>query len=116
MEIWGEQPQVEVVTDNGMLLPLQTARIKAGRTQVKVILPRPGLYQVNVKSKGKIAEAVLTVHPSWEWVFRKARENVRLLSSKTDLSCRELVWILLCFSGCLLFPGGGRRWADTGLF
>ena len=107
-EIWGEQPQVEVVTDNGMLLPLQTARIKAGRTQVKVILPRPGLYQVNVKSKGKIAEAVLTVHPSWEWVFRKARENVRRYHQKPTSHAESWYGFYSAFLAARYFPEEGE--------
>lgn len=35
-----------------------------------------GIASVSVTSDGKTATGLIAVHPSWEWVMRKARENV----------------------------------------
>ena len=36
----------------------------------------PGLYPIEVSSGDMTATAIVSVHPSWEWTIRKARENV----------------------------------------
>ena len=48
-----------------------------GKTEMhKTVLGGPGLYPMEVTSEGRTATAMLSVHPSWEWSLRKARENV----------------------------------------
>lgn len=74
--VWGKQPQVTVSDDKGEKLSVAMKKLSAERTQVRVILKEVGLYTVQATANDKVAEAVLTVHQPWEWVMRKARENV----------------------------------------
>ena len=103
-QVWGLHPEIEIVTDDGIGLPVQTERISPKRTRVNVMLSKPGLYQVNVVAEGKRAEAVLSVHQPWEWVFRKARENVKRYHQKPTSHAESWYGFYSAFLAARYFP------------
>lgn len=72
-EVIADHPMITVKDDQGKKLDIKTQLSSSERTQVKVTLPRAGLYTVHVMASGKSAEAILDVHHTWQWVFEKAR-------------------------------------------
>lgn len=74
-EVFGNTPEISVRDAHGKKLKVRMSP-KDGCTEVSCRLGEPGIYVVQVESDGHVAEGRLTVHRSWEWTMRKAREGV----------------------------------------
>ena len=72
-EVTGRNPVVTIEDDKGKLLKFTSRSSGDGKTLVKTVLPSEGLYTVRASAGDKTAEAILTAHRSWQWVFEKAR-------------------------------------------
>lgn len=77
IEIWGKNPQVEVLNEQGEVINSKVDKqANSGRFRAVVELPRVGLYTARVKDGKFRSEAVLSVIPDWRWTLERARENV----------------------------------------
>ena len=67
-------------------------------------LDGPGLYPLSVTSGGRTATAVVSVHPSWEWTLRKARENVLAAPQKATSHVESWYGFYSGFLAARYFP------------
>lgn len=74
--VFGSNPDVKVVGDDGKALPLTLVRKASGRQNVySCVLPTQGLYSVTVSDHGRTSTGML-VHPkAWRWALERAREG-----------------------------------------
>lgn len=70
----------------------------------KVKLGDAGLYTLSVRSGNKVAEAVWTVHHPWQWVMKKARENVARYHQKPTSHAESWYGFYSAFLAARYFP------------
>lgn len=74
-DVLSENAAVSVCNDLGKELPLQIESHAGGVQRVICTLPEVGLYTVRAVEGDKVAEGILSVHPSRRWILEQARGN-----------------------------------------
>lgn len=74
-EVIGESPEVLVTDPAGRSLEVELKKCGSSAFMASCRLGNAGLYDVEVRSGNFITEGKLSVHRSWEWVMRRAREG-----------------------------------------
>lgn len=99
-----DTPEVKVTNDVGAELPVVLTKAEGKRWMGKVKLGDAGLYTLSVRSGNKVAEAVWTVHHPWQWVMKKARENVARYHQKPTSHAESWYGFYSAFLTARYFP------------
>lgn len=112
--IYGNRPSVKIRLDDGEVLPSDLQQIEGNRYRLTFHLPKVGLYHIGLIDGEKEAEAVLTVHPSWEWCMDRAREAVLKYKQKATSHAESWYGFYSAFIAARYFPNPAldRQLAD----
>lgn len=99
-----DTPEVKVTNDMGAELPVVLTKAEGKRWMGKVKLGDAGLYTLSVRSGNKVAEAVWAVHHPWQWVMKKARENVARYHQKPTSHAESWYGFYSAFLAARYFP------------
>ena len=102
--VYGTTPKVKVLSENGNSLPFSMKRIQGEKFQVSCWLSDPGLYNVQVADGNKYAEGKISVHHSWEWCMRKAREATLQYKQKATSHAESWYGFYSAFIAARYFP------------
>lgn len=102
--IYGYRPVVKVSFDDGEVLPSNLQRLSGSSYSLTFHLPKVGLYHINLLDGNKESDAVLTVHPSWEWCMERAREAALKYKQKATSHAESWYGFYSAFIAARYFP------------
>ena len=71
--VFANNPIAFIYDDKGKSLDVELIRLSSKEFKVTTTLPKVGLYNVEIKDRGKVASATLLARNEWKWVLEKAR-------------------------------------------
>lgn len=104
LTIYGNRPVVKVCLDDGDVLPSNLRHVDGSRYCLTFHLPKIGLYHIALLDGNKEAEAILTVHPSWEWCMDRAREATLKYKQKATSHAESWYGFYSAFIAARCFP------------
>lgn len=102
--VFGKNPEISITDDKGECAPILSKEAKGNSTVVKTKLPKTGLYTVKAESNGKIAEAILDAHHTWQWTFEKARQGALKYHQKPTSHAESWYGFYSAFIAAKYFP------------
>ncbi|WP_455672224.1 hypothetical protein [Phocaeicola sp.] len=102
--VFGKNPEISITDDKGKVSPILSKETKGNKTIVRSKLPETGLYTVKVASNGKVAEAILDAHHTWQWTFEKARQNALKYHQKPTSHAESWYGFYSAFIAAKYFP------------
>ena len=103
-DVLSEDAVVSVCNERGHELPLQIELQADGVQRVTCTLPEVGLYTVRAVEGDKIAEGVLSAHPSRRWVLEQARSNAWKYHQKATSHIESWYGFYSAFEAAKYFP------------
>ena len=103
-DVLSEEAVVSVCNERGHELPLQIEPQADGVQRVTCTLPEVGLYTVRAVEGDKIAEGVLSAHPSRRWVLEQARSNAWKYHQKATSHIESWYGFYSAFEAAKYFP------------
>ncbi len=102
--VYGNMPKVKVISEDGTHLPVNMKMVQKDKFQISCKLSAFGLYDIQVVDGNKFAQGKISVHSSWEWCMRKAREAALRYKQKATSHAESWYGFYSAFIAARYFP------------